>query len=88
MKEDRRTLHIDTPFEVKRRKLSSPFAQFAEPMTAALADLCELTRPPSAFAAFQGHFFIRLAQNAVGSFMVSSNQGISANVSSGLSIKR
>jgi len=25
-------------------------------MTAALADLRELTRPPSAFAAFQGHF--------------------------------
>src|ERR1019366_7715425 len=32
------------------------FAQFTEPMTAALADLRELTRPPSAFAAFQGHF--------------------------------
>src|ERR1019366_611536 len=32
------------------------FAQFAEPMTATLADLCELPRPPSAFTTFQGHF--------------------------------
>jgi hypothetical protein len=35
----------------------TPFAQLAEPMTAALADQRELTRQPSAFAAFQqGHF--------------------------------
>src|SRR5579864_4694393 len=33
-----------------------PFAQFAKPMTATLADLRELTRFLSAFAAFQGHF--------------------------------
>jgi hypothetical protein len=35
----------------------APFAQFAEPMTAVLADHRELTRSSSAFAAFQnGHF--------------------------------
>ena len=34
----------------------TPFAQFAKPMTATLADLRELTRSLSAFAAFQGHF--------------------------------
>jgi hypothetical protein len=61
MKEDRRTLHIDTPFEVKQRKLSSPFAQFAEPMTAVLADHRELSSSLPAFAAFHSHFFIRLA---------------------------
>ena len=33
-----------------------PFAQFAKPMTATLADLRELARALSAFAAFQGHF--------------------------------
>src|ERR1035437_4205467 len=34
----------------------STFAHFTEPMSATLADRCELTCPPSAFAAFQGHF--------------------------------
>jgi hypothetical protein len=57
-------------------------------MTAALADLRELIGPLPAFAASQSHFFIRLAQNAVGSFMVSSNQGVSAGVAFGSSIKR
>src|SRR5579864_8133149 len=38
-----------------------PFAQFAKPMTATLADLRELTRFLSAFAAFQGHFASPLA---------------------------
>jgi hypothetical protein len=37
------------------------FAQFAEPMTASLADRRELARPPSAFAAFQGHFLSAFA---------------------------
>jgi hypothetical protein len=31
-------------------------AQFAESMTAALADLSKLARPSSTFAAFHGHF--------------------------------
>ena len=34
----------------------TPFAQFAKPMTATLADLRELTRSLSAFAAFQPHY--------------------------------
>ena len=34
----------------------TPFAQFAEPMTALLADLRELTCPLPAFTAFHGHF--------------------------------
>ena len=50
MKEDHRTLHIDTPF-----------AQFAEPMTAVLADHRELSSSLPAFAASHSHFFIRLA---------------------------
>ena len=37
------------------RALLGTFAQFAEPMTAELADLCELTRPLSAFAALDLH---------------------------------
>jgi hypothetical protein len=45
-----------TNHEVVQGIHPTPFAQLAEPMTAALADLRELTRPPSAFAAFQGHF--------------------------------
>jgi hypothetical protein len=60
MKEDLRTLHIDTPF-----------AQFAEPMTAALADQRELTRPPSAFTAFQGHFLSAFLTNFNGGFCCS-----------------
>jgi hypothetical protein len=32
------------------------FAQLAEPMTATLADLSQLTRRFSAFTAFYGHF--------------------------------
>jgi hypothetical protein len=36
-------------------------------MTATLADLRELTRPPSAFAAFQGHF--------LSTFMTTFNEG-------------
>lgn len=34
----------------------TPFALFTEPMSAALANLRELARPPPAFAAFQGQF--------------------------------
>jgi hypothetical protein len=45
-----------TNHEVVQGIHPTPFAQFAEPMTAALADLCELACPPSAFAAYQGHF--------------------------------
>jgi hypothetical protein len=37
------------------------FAQFAEPMTAALADLGELARSLTAFAAFQRHFLSTFA---------------------------
>ena len=46
--------------------LFAPFAQFAEPMTAALADLRELTCQPSAFAAFQqGHFLSAFAVTVI-----------------------
>jgi hypothetical protein len=53
--------HIDEALSDQRVAIGhspvTPFAQIAKPMTAVLADLRELTRPLSAFAAFQlGHF--------------------------------
>jgi hypothetical protein len=49
------------PWGVHLKPLSA-FAQFAEPMTAVLADQRELTSSPSAFAAFQlGHFLSAFA---------------------------
>jgi hypothetical protein len=47
-------------YGVKPRSRPS-FAQFTEPVTATLADLRELTRSLSAFAAFQSHFLFTFA---------------------------
>jgi hypothetical protein len=47
----------------------STFAQFAEPVTATLADLCELTRALCTFAALQGHFLSAFLTIFNGSFL-------------------
>jgi hypothetical protein len=52
-----------------RFRTSSPASTcFAEPMTAALADLGELARPPSTFTAFRAHFLSASLTNFNGGF--------------------